>query len=327
MMQRELGNGRPVILVTGGAGYIGSRLIRDIAADAAFAGYTVRIFDNLYREHFISLMDLKKDRFEFIHGDILDRINLERALRGVVAVVHLASIVRTPLEYNNPTWVDQINHWGTQSVVEACLEAGVERFVYASSASVYGAGGPFEETDLLKPLGAYPRSKIRGEREVRNGELRGLKPTILRLASVFGSAPAMRFEVVTSRFVYLAGTGQPLTIYGEGTQVRPLIHVEDASQAVLHVLKRDETVGEVYNVAAYNPSVRELADTIIRIRPGARVRYTDQDTMNRISYEIDSTRLAQTGFQHKVSLEQGLREMLDRWRLMPFQLETEFDFN
>ena len=308
-------NKEPIILVTGGAGYIGSKLIRDLATDERFANCIIRVYDSLRRQHFCGLMDLPTDgRYEFIEGDILDRLNLERAMRGASAVVHLAAIVRTPLSFDHPEWTEQVNHWGTAAVVDCALNSGVSRLLYTSSASVYGPGGPFRETDICRPIGPYAISKRRGEEQVLQGGERGLRITIVRLGTAFGNAPAMRFDAVASRFAYLVGVGRPMVIHGSGKQIRPLIHVHDASAVLRLCLADSRTEGEIINAVMMNPSVNEIAHTLQTIVPDASVRYTDQDILTEISFKVDSAKLMGMGFRPQFSLEQGLKEMLARWR-------------
>lgn len=300
----------PAVLVTGGAGYIGSRLIRDMALDPRFSDYTIRIYDNLQRQHFCGLMDLPTDgRYEFIEGDILDRLNLGRAMRGAQTVVHMAAIVKTPLSFDHPEWTEQVNHWGTASVVDCALSAGVPRLLYVSSASVYGPGGPFRETDACRPIGPYAISKLKGEGEAIRSPF-----TIVRLGTVFGNAPAMRFDGIANRLVYLVGVGRPLVIYGSGEQIRPLIHVQDASTVLRLCMGDPRAEGQVINAVTMNPSANQIARTVQAIAPDASTRYTDQDILTEISFQVDSTKLIEMGFRPQFSLEQGLREMLARWR-------------
>jgi UDP-glucose 4-epimerase len=304
-----------IILVTGGAGYIGSQVIRDLVADSRFSGTTIRIYDNMQRHHFCGLMDLPPEGcFEFIEGDILDRLNLGRAMEGVSAVIHLAAIVSTPLSFDHPEWTEQVNHWGTASVVETALNAGVPRFLFTSSASVYGPGGPFTETDTCRPIGPYAISKRRAEEEILQGCERGLNGTILRLGTTFGNAPAMRFDAAAGRLAYLVGVKRPMVIHGSGNQVRPLIHIQDASAAIRLCLTRPQTEGEIINAVTINPTANEIAAMLQTLVPEATIRYTDQNILTEISYVVDSTKLMEMDFKPQFDLETGLKEMLTRWQ-------------
>ena len=309
----------PVILVTGGAGYIGSRLIRDLAEDSRFADYTIRIYDNLRREHLCGLMDLPPNgRYEFIEGDILDRLNLKRAMRGVETVVHLAAIVKTPLSFDHPEWTEQVNHWGSASVVDCILESGVSRLLYVSSASVYGPGGPFRETAPCHPVGPYAISKLKGEQEAIRANY-----TIVRLGTVFGNAPAMRFDGIANRLAYLAGVGRAMVVRGSGEQIRPLIHVRDASAILRLCLADPQTTGETINCVTVNPSINRIARAVQALAPDIPIRYTDQDILTEISFQVEAAKLAGMGFQPQFNLEQGLEEMLRRWRGFQPALGTE----
>jgi UDP-glucose 4-epimerase len=316
------------ILVTGGAGYIGSRLIRDLAADPALADCTIRIYDNLQRETYVTLIDLPQNsRFQFVEGDILDNVGVRRALDGVWAVVHMAAIVRTPLSFGPPGWVEQVNHWGTANLIEAAAAAGVQTLIYTSSAAVYGpmdavGGQPFREGDFCRPVGLYAESKLRAERHVRVANEQGrMLSVILRLGTVFGLAPAVRFDAVANRFAYLAGIHRPLTIYGAGDQVRSQLHVSDASSAIRFALTHAEQMaGRTYNVVGENVSVLGVVEAIRALRPATGVRYTEQDVLTHLSFAIDGSQLNGLGWYPQVSLEVGLAELLDHMRgFAPFQ--------
>ncbi len=318
-----------VILVTGGVGYIGSQLIRDLATDSHFSNCTVRIYDNLQRHHLYALLDLPQEgRYEFVEGDILDRLGLERAMQGVSAVIHLAAIVRTPLSFEHPEWTSQINHWGTASVVEAALNTRVPRLIYASSASVYGPGGPFQETDPCRPIGPYAISKRQGEEEVLQGGERGLAVTIIRLGTVFGNAPAMRFDASASRLAYQVGVGRPMVIRGSGEPIRPLIYVNDASAVLRLGLLNERTAGEIINAVTINPSINDIAHTLQSLVPAATIRYTDQDILTEVSFAVDSSKLLTFGFTPHFTLKQGLKVMLARWQgfVPPLSSTPHFEF-
>jgi len=302
-------NNQPVTLVTGGAGYIGSQLIRDLATDPRFAGHIIRVYDNLQRRHYCGLMDLPPEgRYEFIEGDVLDRLNLARAMHGVGLVMHMAALVSTPLSFDHPEWTEQVNHWGTATVVEQALQAGVSRFLYVSSSSVYGSGGPFRETDPCRPIGPYAISKLRGEKEALRAPF-----TIVRLGTVFGSAPAMRYDGIANRLAYLAGVRRPLAVHGSGTEIRPLIHVHDASAALRMCLTEPRAAGEIVNAVTLNPTALEIAQTLQALAPAAQIRYTDQDVLTEISFQVDAAKLFGWGFRPEIDLQQGLQEVLARW--------------
>jgi UDP-glucose 4-epimerase len=300
------------ILVTGGAGYIGSQLIRDLAADERFQGDTIRIYDNLQRGNHHVLMDLPEGvQYQFAESDILDRQTLAENLEGVWAVVHLAALVSTPISFDNPRWTYQINHWGTANLVEQAVHAGVQRLIYTCSASVYGPGGPFSEGDRCTPVGPYSISKLQGEEVVMQaGEKRHLDVVSLRLGNVFGRAPGLRYEAVANRFAYLAGIGKPLIVYGSGEHKCPLIHIRDASSAIRFCLAERSLHGQIVNAAAMNLSSNELVEVVQRLRPEAAVRYTSQDAPTQISYEISSQRLNDLGWSAQHGIEAGLGEIM-----------------
>lgn len=301
----------PTLLVTGGLGYLGSRLLRDVAG--AFPGAHVRVLDNLHTHGQRALMELPEGAsYEFVEGDVLDPGVTRYALRDVDAVIHLAALVRTPMSFEHPTWTLQVNHWGTSALAEACLKADVRRLVFASSTAVYGPGGPFDETAACRPLGPYAESKRGAERALEGARERGLDVSVLRLGMLYGPAPVLRFDGFVNRLAFLAGTGRPLTVHGDGAQRRPVLHVEDASRALLAQVAADLPT-PLANVVEASLSVREVADALTRARPGVRVLMTDQDVLNYLSFEVDAARLRGTGWAPRRRLEEALAELLERF--------------
>lgn len=304
------------ILVTGGCGYLGSRVVRDLVDYCTGDKIYIRILDNMQSGQQRALMDLPQHgQYEVLEGDILDPSTLRTALRGVDAVVHLAAIVQTPLSFGDPNWVEQVNHWGTAHLVEACLEQDIDTFVYASSTAVYGPGGSFSEEDACQPVGAYAHSKHEAERCIVTAVSRGLAPTVLRLGGLYGIAPVTRFDAVANRFAYLAGIARTLTIYGEGKQKRPLIHVNDASKAICWALQhREATTGQVLNVHEQNASVLDIAEAVQKARSDVRKRFTEQDIRTHLSFEVDGSKIRNLGWQATVSLDEGMAELVDRFK-------------
>ncbi len=302
------------ILVTGGCGYIGSQFLRDLPGLLRDTELKIRVLDNLQEGRPEALMGLPDDAtYEFVEGDILDPSVQRAALRGVDSVVHLAAIVRTPLSFDDPTWVDQVNHWGTTHLLEACLKEDVQDFVFASSAAVYGPGGAYDEDDACDPMGAYATSKHDAEKAVRSAARRGLRTTILRLGTAYGWAPVTRYEAVANRFAFLAGTGRPLTVFGDGSQKRPFIHIQDASEVLGWALSnREETQNCTLNAMGQNASVTDLVHAIGQNNPDADVRRTEQDVRTHLSFELDDQAIRSLGWSPSVHLADGLGEIVDR---------------
>jgi UDP-glucose 4-epimerase len=302
------------ILVTGAFGYLGSQLLRDLVNSADTNAVAIRALDNTHRGSVRALFDLPSSPgVEFIEGDIMDPLAVREALTNVDAVVHLAALVRTPMSHDNPIWAEQVNHWGTARLVESCLEAGVRRFVYSSTAAVYGPGGPFRETDRARPVGHYAQSKRNAELAVDIAVDRGLQPVVLRFGSLYGTSPALRLDAVVNQLTYLAGIGRPLPVHGAGEQRRPSVHVRDASSAVQLALQIPWSQDQhMFNVVADNPSVNQIVESIRDLRPTVEVRPTEQDTPLHISIEVDGGLLRLQGWEPQHSVRDGIEELLTR---------------
>lgn len=303
------------IVVTGGCGYLGSQLIRDLITHPGGQPPRVRIVDNLASGQVRALMGLPAGGdYQFIEGDILDPAVLRLALQDADVVFHLAAIVRSPMNFDDPILLAQVNQWGTAHLLEAALNAGVQHLIYTSSVAVYGPGGPFAENDPCRPQGPYAQSKRVAEELVLAAGDRGLRTTVMRLGMVYGMAPVMRFQAVANRLAYLAGVGRPLTVYGDGRQVRPFVHVRDASAALLHALQTPDAQGErLFNVASDNATILELAAEIQAARPAIGVRYSEQDIRTHYSFLVNADRIRRFGWAPRVSLTAGLREIIDNF--------------
>lgn len=317
------------ILITGGCGYLGSQLIRDLALDDRLKGATIRILDNMQSGRYHALMGLPRSgRYQFIEGDLLDPAVIRLALQDVDTVIHLAAIVRTPMSFENPTWMEQINHWGTNHLVDACVRTGVARLIYASSAAVYGPGGPYTEASPCRPQGPYAQAKHHGEKTVSSAAERGLQTVILRLGTLYGCAAAMRFDAFVNRFAYLAGVGRSLTVYGDGEQRRPVIHVRDASGVIRHFLVHSQLLtGAVVNTVGEMISVLDVVEAICALKPGVAVHFTEQDIRTHFSFDVDNSMLIQLGYHLQVTLQEGVEELLGQfanfedWKMQPVEFE------
>lgn len=251
------------VLVTGGAGFIGSH----IAEYFAEAGHTVRILDNLITGFRKNIPQYKN--IEFIEGDISDSSLVEKAVTGMDYVFHEAALVSVPLSCEIPAEAFRINTLGTLNVLQACVKAGVEKFVTASSAAVYGNNPilPKKEEMYPEPSSPYAISKLDTEYLARMFyEAHGLRTTCLRYFNVYGPRqdPKSPYAAVIPIFLERAKAGKDLIIYGDGLQSRDFVHVKDVVRA--NVASLDCGDGQVFNVAmGKSVTVRQLAENIIEL--------------------------------------------------------------
>ena len=235
------------ILVTGGAGFIGSTFAR-IALER---GHSVRIIDNLSTGSQEGADDLQDLGAEVIIGDIRDLKIMNAALHGVDFIVHLAAQISVPLSMEYPEETADINIQGTQVVIDCALEHGVQRLVMASSAAVYGENTnlPLDEEDGGMLLSPYAESKWENEDQILNSRKEGLESVALRFFNVYGigQRPDSAYAAVIPKFVDLIVNQQPPVINGDGLQTRDFVHVNDVVQAIFKFLE-PTWVGQNYHV-------------------------------------------------------------------------------
>jgi nucleoside-diphosphate-sugar epimerase len=301
-------------LVTGGAGYVGSIVVDELLA----RGHRVRVVDSLLHGSVPSLLlAWGKEDFEFVRGDVRDRSLMAEALKDVDKVVHLAAIVGDPACSREPDLAREVNQGATIALLEdARSAAGVERFIFASTCSNYGKleGDTYatEEFDLA-PVSLYAETKVAAELQVLAAANGKLAPTCLRLATVFGTSPRMRFDLTVNEFTRDVALDKDLVVYGEQFW-RPYVHVRDAARAVATVLDapREQVSGEVFNVGDTGENYRKL-DIVGLLQerfPEARVDYVhkDEDPRDyRVSFDKVRSKL---GYEVERRVADGIDEVV-----------------
>lgn len=296
------------VLVIGGAGYIGSVLVRMLLE----AGYHVRVLDKfLFGED--SIRDLyNRPDFEVIKGDFRHVETVIRALRGMDAVIHLGAIVGDPACALDDDVTVDVNTTAVRMIREACRGYGIYRFLFASTCSVYGAQeGVIDERSELAPVSLYAKSKIDAERAIMELAGKDFEPTILRLATVFGLSHRMRFDLVVNLLTARAVTEGKITILN-GHQWRPFIHVSDVARAFTACLQAPSSLvaGRIYNVGdnRLDCTLAQLGEIVSRIVPGTEVS-REQELADARSYRVDFSKIAdEVGFECLTMLERGIEE-------------------
>jgi len=264
------------ILVTGGAGYVGTELVSSLAQNDDVS--SIVVYDNLSRGNFNTFLGTKikgYKKVKFIEGDILDTRLLKKNLEGVAIVYHLAAKVTTPFANTDPHLFEQSNNWGTAELVYAIESSKVEKLIYLSSTSVYGASDQrVNETSDLRPRTFYGISKLRGEKHVERLLNQG-RAVILRCGNVYGYSKSMRFDAVINKFAFETNFFNRITIQGSGQQSRAFIHINDLSQ-VLNALCCTEVKPDIYNLVMRNLTVLDLLDGFKKLRPSLEFIFVDQ---------------------------------------------------
>ncbi len=219
-------------------------------------------------------------------------------LAGFDAIVHMAELSNDPLGQLNRELTFQINHQGSVSLARAAKAAGVTRFVYMSSCSVYGIGAEGEiktEETPVNPQTAYAECKVLVERDLSQMADDDFSPVFLRNATAFGPSPRQRFDVVLNNLAGLAWTTGKIAMTSDGTPWRPLVHILDIAQAVACALEapRETIHNQIFNVgdSRYNYRVREIAEIVAEVFPGCELTFGQPDADNR-SYRVDFTKIA-----------------------------------
>lgn len=306
------------ILVTGNMGYVGPVVCRHLLSE--IPGVDLTGYDSGYFAHCLTTREAMPEigLRQQVFGDVRD---LPRhLLDGVDAVVHLAAVSNDPMGHRFEALTEEINFEASVRLATWARHAGVKRFVFASSCSVYGfaEGGPRKEDDPLNPLTAYARSKIAAERALAEMDPGGMTITCLRFATACGMSDRLRLDLVLNDFVASALAGGEIVVLSDGSPWRPLIDVRDMARAIEWALRRaPEAGGRQLAVNAgsmeWNYQIRDLADAVSAEIPGTTVSINTNALPDKRSYQVDFSlyRALAPDHQPRMTLPETVRRLRD----------------
>jgi nucleoside-diphosphate-sugar epimerase len=313
------------ILVTGTEGYIGSLL----APKLIQRGHEVVGIDTgYYRDGWLySRKDATPIQPMTINKDLrdIDKSDLE----GFDAVVHLAELSNDPLGQNKPEVTFKINHLGTVRIAELCKEVGIQRFVYTSSCSVYGAGTNdfLDETSATNPLTAYAKCKIAVENDVSKLADDNFSPVFLRNGTAYGASPRMRFDIVLNDLSAYAWTEKKISMISDGEPWRPLVHVADICKAIYCSLEapRENIHNQIFNVGDSNANyqVKDIARIVSEEFPGCELIMGSSAGDDR-SYRVNFNKIADQlpGFSLDWNAEKGAAQLHSIFKQIDMSIDT-----
>jgi nucleoside-diphosphate-sugar epimerase len=297
------------ILVTGGAGYLGSVL----APKLLMRGHTVRVIDIGY----FGLGHLRglQPAVELVRGDlrrvIKDAAFREELLKDCECIIHLAAISNDPSAELHPHLTEEVNFQTTVALAEAAKEKGI-RFVFSSSCSVYGeADGDLTEDGVVNPLTVYAVSKVRSEQALFKLAAGDWRPVVLRNGTLFGYSQRMRFDLVVNIFALYSTVHNEIRVFGDGLQWRPFLSVQDCARAFVYFAENRQCRHLCYNVAHENLRVVDVAAMFQAMNPTLKVTYVPTQDPDRRDYRVSTARMLEDGFRPRQGVEAGAEEIAE----------------
>ncbi len=297
------------VLVTGGAGYLGSVLIPKLLA----RGHQVRVLDVGYFG--VGHLRAFRPEVQLIREDIR-KVGASASFRKELlddcdCVIHLAAVSNDPSAELNPELTNKVNFQATCALAEAARRKKI-RLLFSSSCSVYGeAEGMLDESGTLKPLTAYAISKVKAEKALQTLATASWKPVILRNGTLFGYSPRMRFDLVVNIFALYSTLYNEVKVFGEGEQWRPFLHVGDCARAFVYFAEKKNPGHSCYNIAHENLRVSDLAGLFRKINPAVRVNRLKTGDDDHRNYRVTAQKMQAEGFQTKTGVETGAQEVVE----------------
>ena len=296
------------VLVTGNKGYVGSVITEELSKQGFdVLGLDVGFFPKGFVESKYDVDTISKDIRDVERKDIED----------CHAIIHLAGLSNDPLGELDSSLTNDINFLSTIRLAKMAKEVGVERFVFSSSCSIYGANdNEVNEKSKMEPLTAYAKSKVESEQELLKLKDDKFSPTILRNATVYGISPSQRLDLVVNNLVGSAVTTNKIHLMSDGTSWRPLLHVEDMALAFIHMLKspKEKISGGIFNVGNNNENFRviQIAEKIKEIIPGTEIEFSKEASKDKRSYKVNFDKIKnELGFETKWTLEKGIKQIFN----------------
>ena len=300
------------VLVTGGAGYVGSVLTKKLLKN----NFDVKVVDSLvYGNDGISSL-IEENKIEFFNSDIRDSIKISPILKDVDCVIHLAAVVGEPLCKKIPEAARQINEIATKNLVNLCKTNNVQRFIFASTCSNYGSSLDIvDESSPVKPLSLYSECKVNSEKYILDNNSDKFQTCILRFATAHGLSPRMRFDLLVQEFLRDALIDKKISIFGEDFW-RPLIHVEDMADACISTLNSSSNLrsGQIFNVGSSNENYtkKQLASIIQKYVSDTEIEIIKSKVDPR-NYKVSFEKIKNTlNFESKKTVEDSVIEILSK---------------
>jgi len=295
------------ILITGGAGYVGSVLTNQLLEN----GHDVIVYDNYTYGTKLN----RHPNLEQINGDIRDRISLIKACKDIDSLIHLACLSNDPSCDLDPVITKKINYDAFFNVLETVRLMDIERFIHASSASVYGIHNTkVNEESECRPITDYGKWKVECEKLLKDSyEVNGIPYVAIRPGTVCGYSPRMRFDLTVNLFTAQALINKKLTVFG-GSQIRPIINMKDIVNLYSYLLEDSSGDGNVYNAAYLSLSVKDIAEGVANQIKGTEISYTD--VYDERSYNITSEKLLTTyrNFKFNYGYKTAIESIQDAYK-------------